>query len=484
MIRITLLTLLIAYLSSYAWKNWFRAACWLVLLMSIFQHPDMPKSIAGVPGLNHWNFLFLNVVLSWLANRKKEKLSWEMPGHLNFLLFIYSFFIILSVLRYLSDPSGSIRLEGVSEFEASLGISAINEYLINCFKWVFPAFIIFDGARDRNKYNFAVLMLVLMYLILAFQVIKQMKLGSLGLSGESLQRKALKVLSNSVGYHRVNISMIMSGAFWAVFCLKEYVSSKHFYLLIIPSCLSILAAMAMTGGRTGYATWGLLGFVFCLFKWRKYFLLAPVVLIAITIAAPSAVERMMMGLVDEEETSFDESSSIEFDGNNLDTQTITSGRSVAWPEVWKEIGEAPFLGYGRNAMMNTGVTQRLLIEQGESFPHPHNAYLEWLLDNGSIAAIPVFLFYFLMLKYSWSLLRDKKEVIYVVAGGMSFSLICAFLLAGSGSQTFYPREGAVGMWVGMGLMLRVYIERKKVSKGGVSELINPTIKIESKYFVK
>ncbi len=100
MIRITLLTLLIAYLSAYAWKDWFRAACWLVLLMAVFEHPDMPKAIAGVPGLNHWNFLFVNTVLSWGSNRKKEKITWEMPRFINTLLFIYAFFIFISVIRY------------------------------------------------------------------------------------------------------------------------------------------------------------------------------------------------------------------------------------------------------------------------------------------------------------------------------------------------------------------------------------------------
>jgi len=109
-IRITLLTLLIAYLSAYAWKDWFKTACWLVLLMAIFQHPDMPKSVAGIPGLNHWNFLFLNTVFSWLLNRKKQKLNWEMPPFINILLFLYSVFILVSVIRYLSD------YQGVQEF--------------------------------------------------------------------------------------------------------------------------------------------------------------------------------------------------------------------------------------------------------------------------------------------------------------------------------------------------------------------------------
>ena len=227
MIRITLLTLLIAYLSVYAWKDWFRAACWLVLLMSIFQHPDMPKAIGGVPGLNHWNFLFVNTVLSWLSNRKKEKLIWEMPKFINTLLFIYAFFITISVIRYLYDHNGLLELFEVTGSPAPRMMNDINEYLINCFKWVLPSMIIFDGCRTRKQYNFALGALALMFILLALQVVKAMKLGSLTLGGDALQHKALKIISKSVGFHRVNISMMMSGAFWLVFCLKELMSTKH-----------------------------------------------------------------------------------------------------------------------------------------------------------------------------------------------------------------------------------------------------------------
>jgi len=30
-----------------------------------------------------------------------------------------------------------------------------------------------------------------------------------------------------------------------------------------------------------------------------------------------------------------------------------------------------------------------------------------------------------------------------------------------GGETFYPREGAVGMWAAIGLLLRVAVERQK-----------------------
>ncbi|WP_299659947.1 O-antigen ligase [uncultured Psychromonas sp.] len=477
MIRITLLTLLIAYLSVYAWKDWFRAACWLVLLMAIFQHPDMPKAIGGIPGLNHWNFLFVNTVLSWLSNRKKENITWEMPRLINVLLLIYAFFVILSVIRYLYDQSGLIEWFEVIGVRPPKAMSDINEYLINCFKWVLPGMIIFDGCRTRKQYNFAVITLALMFVLLALQVVKAMKLGSLTLGGDALQHKALKIISDSVGFHRVNISMMMSGAFWLVFCLKELVSTKHYWLVILPSCFIIFLAMAMTGGRTGYGTWAILGFFYCLFKWRKYILLVPLVYIVVLTFAPSAVERLSFGFSSEPSTQFQQNNKnqeIEFEGGDVDLYSVTSGRNLAWPLVWESIEEAPYFGYGREAMVNIGITLKMREMYGsfDSFPHPHNAYLQWIQDNGFVGAIPVFLLYFLLLKYSWSLFRDASEDIYIVTGGVSFALLLAFLSASVGSQTFYPREGAVGMWVGIGLLLRVHIERSRKQSGKKSLLID------------
>jgi len=471
MIRLTLLTLLVAYLSVYAWKNWFRAACWLVLLMSIFQHPDMPKAIADIPGLNHWNFLFLNTVFSWLINRRKEKLSWELPPNIKVLFFLYSLFIFIGVFRYFNDHSGVTELLEVMGSSPVGKLSALNEYLFNCFKWVMPGIIIFDGCLNRKRFNFAVFMLAAMFVILALQVVKAMKLGSLTMGGDALQVKALKIISNSVGFHRVNISMIMSGAFWAVFSLKELVSTKRYWFVILPSCLIIFLAMALTGGRTGYGTWAILGGFYCLFKWRKYLLLAPVVFLAITIFAPSSIERLTQGFSSDQKI---EHSEVDFKEGDVDLYSVTSGRVFVWPLVWESILDAPFFGYGREAMQNTGTTLKVMHDYGDSeiFPHPHNAYLQWIQDNGFIGAVPVFLLFYLLIKYSFSLFLDNSNKIYVTTGALSLGLLLAFLIASTGSQTFYPREGAVGMWVAIGLLLRVHVERNKKRLYGTSSLID------------
>lgn len=474
MIRLTLLTLLISILSAYAWKDWFRSACWLVVLMAVFQHPDMPKSIANIPGFNHWNFLFLNVFSSWILTRKKQNYSWDMPTNINILLIIYGIVIVVSAIRLLIDNSGIQLLVDTFGGETMGRLSMVNEYLINCFKWVVPALIIFDGCRNRQQYYFALVMLSLLFILLAIQVVKAMKLGALNLSGDFLQHKALKVISSNVGYHRVNISMLMSSSFWALFCLKEYVSKKAFLFIIVPACCLILLAMVMTGGRMGYATWGLLGIVFVLFKWRKYLLLAPVMVLILVVIAPSAVERLTQGITDQDSFSTDVGDA-NFDDENVDLHSVTSGRIVAWPLAWQSIKDSPWIGSGREAMKNLGITLQIMEEHGsgESFPHPHNAYLQWLQDNGVLGAIPVFYFYLLVLKYAWLLFRDNSEKIYVVTGGLCLALTLGFIIAGIGSQTFYPREGAVGMWVGICLMFRVHIERKKFLSGQTSELITP-----------
>jgi O-antigen ligase len=98
---------------------------------------------------------------------------------------------------------------------------------------------------------------------------------------------------------------------------------------------------------------------------------------------------------------------------------------------------------------------------GDAFAHPHNAYLQWILDNGIIGFIIIILFYSAILKCSYSLFRDSRSSIFTAIGGICLSLIGALLIASIGSQTFYPREGAVGMWCAMGLMLRVFVERAK-----------------------
>jgi O-antigen ligase len=281
-----------------------------------------------------------------------------------------------------------------------------------------------------------------LYVLLALQVIKWMP-AEAAVSGSSLSLRASKILLNEVGYHRVNLSMMLAGASWAILAAQILVQRRAYRLFITAAALAAMYAQALTGGRMGYVTFAAVGLVLCLFRWRRYLLVMPVVVLLVGSILPGVWERMLSGFGDE----------------TVDEYAVTSGRNIAWPYVMAKIEEEPMVGFGRLAMTRTGLAAFILAKEGEEFPHPHNAYLEMLLDNGWVGLLLVIPFYLVVLARSLSLFARSAIPLHIVAGGVASALVLAFLIASFGSQTFYPREGSIGMWCAIGLMLRVSVAR-------------------------
>jgi O-antigen ligase len=306
--------------------------------------------------------------------------------------------------------------------------------------------------------------LLLVYFLLAVQVIKWMPLANIN-GGDELSRRALKILSNEIGFHRVNLSMMFAGASWAVFASREFIGGRHTLWMILAS-LSILFAQALTGGRMGYVTWAGVGLILTWSRWRRYLLLAPVAVMVVLFLVPGAWERMTQGFNPETKQTNSRLENTEYtqSDDGADVYTITSGRNIAWPLVIDKIKKSPVIGYGKEAMIRTGIAGHLLTQYSETFPHPHNAYLQLLLDNGILGALIILPFYWLIVKYSYSLFQDNRSTQFIAAGGCCLALVLALLVASMGSQTFYPREGAMGMWCAIGLMLRVHVQRNQLPR--------------------
>ena len=443
--RVLAVYIFVAFCSILAYRDWYKALCGLILLMAVIEHPDMPKSVFGIQGMNPWNILLVNVVLGWLIQRRREGLCWDMPRHVVVLFFLYLAVMLVGFGRMMSDR------KGLEEFTAGYLVS---EHLINSLKWIVPAVLVFDGCRDKRRLYWIIGVTLGVYLLLALQVVRWVPFSAM-LSGDSLTARSRKIILNEVGYHAVNMSMLLAGASWAVVSLLALMRKKKYRVGVILAALCILYGQALTAGRMGYATWCITGLILCLLRWRRWLLLAPVVLIVIVLALPGVVERLSQGF---------EAASVS--GEEVtDEAQVTSGRTIAWPMVIDKIFESPLVGYGQMAMMRTGISTRLLEELDEAFPHPHNAYLQLLLDNGLIGFFLVTPFYFLMLYYAVGLFRDKNNDVNAAVGGIATALLLALLVAAFGSQTFYPREGAVGMWIAFALILRIVAWRQAAPRG-------------------
>jgi len=454
MIRITALWLFIVAVGALSLQNWYRGVLGLVALIAVIEHPDFPKTLAGIQGLNPWNILLAITMLSWIINRRKEGLLWDMPRQISFLLLAYVFLMVVAFLRAATDLGSVIeytQLSGEDDLPTFSGLFA--EHIINCLKWMIPALMLYDGCRDEARLKEAIIVIIGVYFFLAVQIIRWMPLSALT-GGEDLGERALKILSNEVGFHRVNLSMMMSGSAWAAVFAANSFEKRSIKIGFYSAAAILTFAMALTGGRTGYATWAVLGMLYAWTRSRKMFLILPVVVVMAIPFIPGLSDRLTEGFAGQ---NVDTNVAIHSDENVADTSkvdlyTVTSGRTFAWPFVIEKIGEQPWFGYGRMAMQRTGVAHYLLLHYGELFPHPHNLYLEWVFDNGLIGAIPVFLFFGLVLVYAFRLLKGNS--LESGLGGISITLVGSMLIAGFGSQTFYPREGAVCMWMAIMLTIR------------------------------
>ncbi len=468
MLRMTLLWMFVAFIGLYAWKDWCKALCAPIFLMGVFEHPDMPKAMFGIPGLNPWNILLcMIIVVAWVSNQRTDANKWDMPSCFNKLLVFYGLLIVIGFFRMLWN------FEGLEDYAATVGralpggISVWNEYLFNPIKWTIPGLLLFFGCRSLDQFKLGLAAILGAYMLLALQVIKCIPLQTLLADGPGLAEKTIHVLRKDVGYHRTDIAVILASASWAFLAAKDLFKFKGRTIFFIACYLITFLALALTGGRGGYLAWVGTGFFFCWFRYRKFLLLVllliPVIVGVATTHTPGLVDRITEGFISEE-------------SDEIDQNELTAGRSVAWPLVIDKIIESPIVGYGREAMKHQGIATTLFLDFDDSAPHPHNAYLEIILDNGMFGLI-VIAFYLLVLKESLKFFKDKKNVLHVSIGGVCFAIVLSNLIASLTGQTFYPREAVVGMWCAIGLLLRLVANRSSKN----NEVMNVT---SSKVVVK
>lgn len=457
MIRMTILYTIIGFCCIYSFRDWYKALCALIMLMAFVEHPDMPKSIMGIQGLSVWNVLLLFVCIGCALKWKDEGLKWDMPRNVTVMVSLFVCMVVIAYARFIVDLEGMEEYSRLARKSMDSKLGLTSEHLINPLKWLAPAVLLFIGCRTQERLRQGLYAVISVYLLLALQIIRWMPLNELA-GGENFAERALRVLSSEIGYHRVDLSMMLGGAFWAMVAARENIKSAlaraAFPLLIATTFLG----QALTGGRAGYVTWAGVGLVMAWLKWRKYLILAPIGAAILVAFVPAIQDRLMEGFTEDSIDDRRHQLEAEWAGEtDADLYTVTAGRVIAWPFVVEKIKESPWVGFGRRAMQREGVATQLLTEYGESFPHPHNAYLEVTLDNGLIGLAITLTMFLTFGIYAMRMLVDKSSKEAMAVGGVAFALMLALAAAAVGSQTFYPREGTVGMWCAIGLMLRVRV---------------------------
>ncbi len=423
----------------------------------------MPRSMFGILGLNPYNLALIFILLGYLFDKTERVVSY-IPRSLKVLLFFYFIVLLVSFLRLYFDRSGMHILLDFQKRPHPSNSSLIVDNFINHIRYIIPGMLLVRGTQSPERVRILVISVFAMGLLLASQIMVKMVPALIG--QDSLAERALRVLDRDIGYHRVDAALIMAmisaGFMVAIISVQKHTEKMWAIFGFVFSA----TALALTGGRAGLGAWLVACGVVAAMRQKKLVLIGPVVIMLAVPLIPGLQERIFEGFSEDSYEKSQQSLHM-VDEEGRDLFAITSGRAAIWPYVVDNIKKSLFFGYGKLAMQREGITLMLSTEvlqkDRTDFGHPHNAFLELLLDNGLIGAFPVLLFYLIIGVSSMRSFGRSSDIELRLVAGITMVFLIVFAVTGLGAGSFYPKQSSVIMWCIVGAFIGYrYCDKTKI----------------------
>jgi O-antigen ligase len=209
--------------------------------------------------------------------------------------------------------------------------------------------------------------------------------------------------------------------------------------------VSILPPFVVLQSRSGFLVFVTIGFVLGLLRWRRIFALLPLAGVLVVLLVPSVGERIRTGLEEKTSINWDE---------------VSAGRLTnLWPAVIHEIQKAPWFGQGRYTILRKDCKTEIMYAEGSVPKHPHNAYLEVLLDAGAIGLIISMAWMSAMAMTAVRLSRSHA-ILAKAVGAIGLCGVIAELCAGVTGSSFFPSQSTVPYLCIWGTMIRLHAQSR------------------------
>ncbi len=351
----------------YAQRDWVIALCALIVFSAAKDYPNLASPLEA-KGLNHWVVMFAGIMLAWGMARFGRRVPWNVPKSWLWVIGIYLLCEGVATARLLIDVDVfREKATHVKENFVGYGVQAAlvdRVYVPGRFMLV-GALLLLDGVRSRRNMQAALLSVFLFVLVQSLIVAKQIPLSSLRDGGMQVRHRIM----DWTGRHPNDLARDVVAIFWvAVIYVTQFKLHhwKYRAALALPS-VAMLICLAQT-----YSRGGIVGFIACGLavmivarSWACVGVMAAGAA-AVVALAPSLLARILAGV---------DTSGMGYS----DMSEITAGRDVIWPAALQGIAESPIVGHGLYGYVLSSALDHSLATGGAEV-HPHNAYLQALLD--------------------------------------------------------------------------------------------------------
>ena len=406
----------------------------LILLLPVSATSMFPHQLMGVTGLNPINVLIVATAVAYILRGRMENLRGVLPRP---VIWLYVAPIAAAGLL------GMAHVDEIAPvFYEMMTISYLNEagylrdelikpMLIPVAALLVAAAVMKADKPERFITAIAVSACALALFEFAYIIASGVQLGQLA-------RPRARTFFLELGLHANGLGRLFVTAY-ALLLFVWWEAKRPAYKTALLVALGILAfAILFTFSRAAFLGFFLVSGLFLLWKFNAKSLALVLGGLALAAAlAPNYVyERMMYGVA------------------SGDTNTMSAGRTEGiWAPLLPEIWKSPLWG---NGLGSTMWAEPMAHGEMEIVNHPHNAYLEAVLDMGFIGLALLVAFYLTV----WRGFRALGSNAYLTPELRGFfqgscAALLAFGLACMTGGSLRPEPENAFLWIAIGMMYGV-----------------------------
>ena len=409
----------------------FRIGAVLLLVMLPVQGSYLfPHSMFGVTGLNPMNLVLGATLVSYLI--RGQELKRFMPRPLVWLFIVPICIAGLIGMQHVRDIHPAFYEEELIHYTDTLGY--LSDALLKPMLKVFIAVMIGAAvARAKKAESF------LVPIIAAVWVMSLMAIGYVVAEGVSLGTLALtyeRTFFSALGMHANDLGRLYAVAYALLLFTWGETKDVRLKSVLLLTMAVLTLALLLTFSRGAFVGWVMVNVLFLVWKFnaRTIGLAVLAAGIGLMFMPGAVVSRMSMGLV-----------------GGGDVNEFSAGRmEEIWIPLLPELFKSPIWGNGLDSIM---WSQAVFTDQMLAVTHPHNAYMQAILDMGLLGMA-------LLLAYYWHVYRCARDLgsnahlsptMRGFYQGVVAGLLC-FIITGFVGSSLRPTAEFAFLWIAIGMM--------------------------------
>jgi len=409
----------------------FRIGAVLLMVMLPVEGSYLfPHSVFGVTGLNPLNLVLVATLASFLVRGKGLKDF--LPKPLAWLFIVPITIAGLIGSRHVDQVFPYFYEVEVIHFTNALGY--LRDVLLKPMLTVVAALLIAQAvAKSKKAESF------LVPFIIAVWLMSVMAIGYVVAEGASIGSLALttsRTFFSALGMHANDLGRLYAVAYALLLFTWGETKDARLKSILLVTMGMLTIALLLTFSRGAIVGWVLVNALFLVWKFNAktigLALLAGVVGLALMPGA--VISRMSLGLI-----------------GGGDVNEFSAGRvEEIWLPLLPELFKSPLWGNGLDSTM---WAQALWAEMMLPVTHPHNAYIQAILDMGLLGLG-------LLLAFYWHVYRTARDLggnanlsptMRGFYQGVVAGLMC-FIITGFAGSSLRPAPEFAFLWIAIGMM--------------------------------